>query len=241
MCERIVQTNPCFVVKLTHSSDGNFQQLFIAHAISIPGFGMGCRPIIAIDSSHMSRPYGGVLFLATTYDPNDCMSLLAYGIMSLKNYEDWSWFLEKLKTIFEDEEVVIISYKHPSLLWSVPEIFGDENHAYYYRHLKENFNTVVTKHNTRGNKGKECVLQCLDSTAYVRRGDNYDANLYELRNYNEVLAKWVEENSPEHWAISKSPKKRWDKMMTNIIESFNAWLKNECHHSICTFFNGTHH
>ena len=22
---------------------------------------------------------------------------------------------------------------------------------------------------------------------------------------------------------------------TNLVESFNAWLKNECHHSICTF------
>ena len=32
MCKRIVQTNPGSVVKLTHSSDGNFQQLFIAHA-----------------------------------------------------------------------------------------------------------------------------------------------------------------------------------------------------------------
>ena len=166
MCERIVQTNPGFVVKLTHSSDGNFQQPFIAHEISIPGFGMGCRPIKAIDSSHMSRPYGGVLLLATTYDPNDCMSLLACGIMSLKNYEDWSWFLEKLKTIFEEKEVVIISNRHPALLWSVLEIFGAENHAYYYRHLKENFSMVVTKHNTRGNKGKECVLQCLNSIAY---------------------------------------------------------------------------
>ena len=24
-------------------------------------------------------------------------------------------------------------------------------------------------------------------------------------------------------------------MTTNLAESFNAWLKNECHHSICTF------
>ena len=41
MCKRIVQTNPGFVVDLTHSSDGNFQQLFIAQAISIQGFAWG--------------------------------------------------------------------------------------------------------------------------------------------------------------------------------------------------------
>ena len=73
MCERIVQINLGYVVELTHSSAGNFQHLFIAHAISIQGFAMGCRPIKAIDSSHMSGPYGGALFSATTYDANDSL------------------------------------------------------------------------------------------------------------------------------------------------------------------------
>ena len=113
---------------------------------------------MAIDSSHMSGPYGGALFSAITYDANDCMFPLACGIMSLENFEDWSWFLEKLKTIVRDKKV-IISYKHPTLLQSVPKIFGVENCAYCYWHLKENFSTVVTKHNTRGNNGKECALQ----------------------------------------------------------------------------------
>ena len=35
--------------------------------------------------------------------------------------------------------------------------------------------------------------------------------------------------------MSKFTKKRWDKMKTNLTESFNAWLKNERHHSIYTF------
>ena len=102
--------------------------------------------------------------------------------------------------------------------------------------MKENFNIVVTKHNTRGNKGKECSFQWLNGIAYASRGEDYDANLFELRNYNDVLAKWVEENSLRHWAMSKFPKKIWDKMMKNLVESYNAWLKNERHHSICTFF-----
>ena len=35
--------------------------------------------------------------------------------------------------------------------------------------------------------------------------------------------------------MSNFPKKMWDKMTTNLTESLNAWLKNERHHSICTF------
>ena len=93
MCERIVQSNPGSVVELTYSSDGNFEQLFIAHDVSIQLFLMGCRPIIAIDSSHMSGPYGGALFSATSYDANDNMFPLACGVMSSENYDGWSWFL----------------------------------------------------------------------------------------------------------------------------------------------------
>ena len=132
MCERIVQTNLGTIVELTHSNDGHFEQLFIAHAISIQGFAMGCRLIIVIDSFHMSGPYGGALFSATTYDANDYMFPLAFGIMSSENYEDLSWFLVNLKTIVGENEVVIISDKHPALLRSVPEIFEADNHANCY-------------------------------------------------------------------------------------------------------------
>ena len=64
----------------------------------------------------------------------------------------------------------------------------------YIRHLKEKFSTFISRHNTRGNKSKEATLQWLDSITNECRNDDYDANLSELRTYNEALAKWVEEN-----------------------------------------------
>ena len=62
MCERIKKCNPESVIELTHSSDSNFQQLFIAHEVSIIGFLRGCRPVIAINPSHMSGSYDGAFF-----------------------------------------------------------------------------------------------------------------------------------------------------------------------------------
>ena len=59
--------------------------------------------------------------------------------------------------------------------------------------------------------------------------------MYELQKYNDALATWVLDNSLEHWAMSKFPKQRWDKMTTNFTESFNVWLRHERHHSICNF------
>ena len=67
----------------------------------------------------------------------------------------------------------------------------------------------------------------LDSVAYVKREEDYNAHISELRKYNDALATWVEENGLEHCTMSKFSKQRWDKMTTNLVESFNAWLKNE--------------
>ena len=105
---------------MTHSSDGHFEQLFIAHEVSVIGFLSRCQPVIAIDSSHMSGTYGGTLFSATSYDANDNMFPIAYGVMSSENYEDWNWFLQNLKNLIGDKDVVILSDRHPSLQRSVP-------------------------------------------------------------------------------------------------------------------------
>ena len=77
------------VVELTYLDDGHFDQLFIAYQVFIQGFVMGCRPILSIDSSHMSCPYGGNLFSTTTYDANDNLFPLSFAVMSSQNYDDW--------------------------------------------------------------------------------------------------------------------------------------------------------
>ena len=159
---------------------------------------MGCRPIIAIDSSHISGSYGGVLFSATSYDDNDNMFPLACGVMSLENYNGWSWFLQNVKKFIGEKEVVIILDRHLGLLRSVPEIFGAENHAYCYCHLKENFSSYFNKHNTKRNNGKESTLQWLNKIAYARVETDYNYHIFELQKYNESLAAWIEQNEPEH-------------------------------------------
>ena len=103
----------------------------------------------------MRGPEGGALFSATSYDANDNLR----GVMSFENYEDWNWFLQNLKNFIGDKDVVILLDRHSGLLHSVLKLFGEENHAYCYRHLKENFSSFYNKYNTKGNKGKENAFQ----------------------------------------------------------------------------------
>ena len=60
----------------------------------------------------MSGPYGGALFPATAYDVNDSMFPLTFEVMSSENYEEWFWFLQNLKKVVGDKEVLIISDRH---------------------------------------------------------------------------------------------------------------------------------
>ncbi|XP_019076008.1 uncharacterized protein LOC109122756 [Vitis vinifera] len=204
--QRLVDINPGTIAEYS-TQDGHFWQLFIAHSFSIQGFLMGCRPVIAIDSTHLSGLYRGSLFSATTYDVDDGMFPIAFGVVSSENYEDWLWFLQKLKGILQDKEVVIISDRHQAILRSVSQLFGVENHAYCYRHVKENFSSYVTKHSMKGKKCKMDALLLLDNVAYARLDDDYVVAMEKLKTYNSDLAKWVEENSPQHWAMSKFAKK----------------------------------
>ena len=45
--------------------------------------------------------------------------------------------------VIGERDVIIISDRHQGIIRSVLEVFGSENHAHCYRHIKENFSTIV--------------------------------------------------------------------------------------------------
>ena len=55
---------------------------------------------------------------------------------------------------------------------------------------------------------KEDALLLLDSVVYARLDDDYVIAMKKLKTQNSDLTKWVEENSPQHWAMSKFAKKK---------------------------------
>ena len=141
-----------------------------------------------------------------------------------------------MNIVIGEREVIIISNRHRGIICCVSKVFGSENHAHCYRHIKENFSSFLTKLNTKERKEKENALQMLDYITYTKLDCDYEVAMDTLRTLNHDLAKWVEENDPQHWTISKFKKMRWDKMTSNLVESFNSWLRYKRHHNICVFF-----
>ncbi|RVW76664.1 hypothetical protein CK203_049659 [Vitis vinifera] len=85
LCHRLREINPGTIAEYT-SQEGHFMQLFITHAFSIQGFIMGCRPVLAIDSCHLSGPYKGALLSAIAYDADDGMFPLALGVENFSSF-----------------------------------------------------------------------------------------------------------------------------------------------------------
>ena len=123
------------------------------------------------------------------YDTDHGMFPLALGVVSSENYEDWYWFLEKIKNLLDGKEIMIISDGHQGILCSVLELFGTENHAYCYHHLKENFTHCFKRQNIRGKKGKEDTWALLDDIAFARLDLDYLDAFEKLDRFNDELAK----------------------------------------------------
>ncbi|XP_059657316.1 uncharacterized protein LOC132303890 [Cornus florida] len=228
LCERIKNSIPDTITSWECTEDKRFKRVFVAYGCSIQGFINYCRPILAIDACHLSGNYQGTMLGATGYDANEGLWPLAYAIVSTENDDDWHWFLNKVKEILNGRIVTILTDRHPSLISCIRDIFGSQYHSWCLRHLMANFSTSILGNRILGlrSKGKESAKKLLDQIAYARTLDEYEHALAAMRLFRE-LCDWVLEQSPEHWSNAKFTSKQWDKLYTNQVESFNAWVKEE--------------
>ncbi|KAK9282519.1 hypothetical protein L1049_005439 [Liquidambar formosana] len=163
LCNHLKDSNPSTTAEWTCDADGNFKQLFIAYGCSVNRFLLGCHPIIVVDSSFLSRPYRGALYMAARFNADDEMYLHSFGILSSENYEDWLWFLQHLKGSIGSLKVTFIADRHTALLESVGEVFGIQNQSHCFTDLKENFRKQATRKNMGRKKRKvrcSTTLEC---------------------------------------------------------------------------------
>ncbi|KAF7132231.1 hypothetical protein RHSIM_Rhsim09G0072900 [Rhododendron simsii] len=237
MCQRLIESIPNTKAVWSSSEDGKFKQLFVAYGCSITGFLAGCRPILFIDACFLTGPYRGSCLSAVAYDANDQLYPLAYAIVSSENYEDWLWFMHNLKEIVAEKNVVVVTDRNPGLLRAVKELFGEECNAWCVRHVKENFSKFATGKGMKGNP-KKTALHLFTKIAYACDESLYGVYLTKLFGLSPELSKWVEENGPQHWSNARFPYRRWDKLYTNIAESFNNWILKLRELDIIQFMKG---
>ena len=107
-----------------------FYRMFVAYAANVNGFKLGCRLVLFINGTHLSRPCQGTMFTAYVLDADNHLFNFAYAIICGEKIEEWVWFLEMVTQCLGGLKPIIMSDRHPTILPGVEQVCGKKYHSY---------------------------------------------------------------------------------------------------------------
>ncbi|XP_047268211.1 uncharacterized protein LOC124898620 [Capsicum annuum] len=126
---------------MVDKESGRFIYYFMVFRASIRGYAL-MRKVIAVDDTHLSGKYKGMLLSAVTQDMQNHIYPLVYCVVDEDNDASWGVFFEKLKAFVVDEpELCVISDRHVIIANGLARHYPLTYHDVCMRHFGENFQT----------------------------------------------------------------------------------------------------
>jgi zinc finger SWIM domain-containing protein 3 len=212
---------PESIVEIDCASVGNkmvFSKIFVALKPCIHGFIHGCRPYLAVDSTHLTGKYKGQLATAASVDGHNWLYPVAYGVFDLENTTNWEWFMTQLKrAIGALPGLAISSDAGKGLESAIVSVFPDCEHRECMRHLMTNF-----KKKFHGDVFDTHMWPA--AKAYTREKCEYHLRL--VKEAAPTAIEFLEKYHKYLWCRSKfSELTKCEYVNNNISESFNSWIK----------------
>jgi MULE transposase domain len=163
-----------------------------------------------------------IVLLATTFDANNQIVVLAMGIVDVENGDNWAWFKECLESDFpgievwmSDADKGIYSNTFSLSLSQSVTAFALSRCA---RHLAEN-----CRENCAGTMNEE-QKKLITELAKSRTEDVYQKRLENIRKLNRQWAEWLDPRKEEFAAVSFLERgyRRWGKVTSNGVETING-------------------
>ncbi|GJV26022.1 hypothetical protein Tco_1378717 [Tanacetum coccineum] len=142
----ILDTNPGSTCILddeeTKYGNSYFRRFYICFKGVKDGWKAGCRRVIELDGCFLKHTCRGELLTAIRRDANNQMYPIAWVVVKVENFENWSWFISLLA---EDLElghgigITVLLDSHKGLLDPVSDWLPNAEHRKCTRHVFANF------------------------------------------------------------------------------------------------------
>lgn len=197
--------------------DGVFVRLAIVFREGVQAFEhYACRGV-AVDGTFLKTSEGGMLLVACFRNGNSEIQIVAVGVVSIENEDNWSWFLQFVLSHLKLQPAFIISDRDKGLLPALKAVCPSIPHFYCFRHVLENFNK----------KFKSKVLKNLAwrlARAATTQAFNSAINAIDFIDKNAT--QWLLDVGKEKWSTLFSTVPRFGVLTSNHVESVNGALKN---------------
>ena len=212
----VEKRNDGSITHLEVDADNRFKYAFLAFGVCIQGFKC-MRKVISIDGTFLKSKYRGTLLIATAQDGNFHQYPLAFGVVDSENDASWKWFLTMLQGAFPDEEeLVIISDRHQSIIKAVGEVYPKASHGHCLWHIKQNLKARF-KH--------EGLLDLFTATAEAYTNFEFEKNFDMMKSRYPGVVDYLQKHlDVGRWARSHFVGARYNIMTTNGSESINGVL-----------------
>nr|XP_016513699.1 PREDICTED: uncharacterized protein LOC107830594 [Nicotiana tabacum] len=177
-----------------HGLDIGFLYMFYTYGSSISGWNH-CRPVIDVDATILKSKFCGVLMISVSKDANNQIFPLAFGIAESENNNSYEW--------------------HQAIAYGITKAYPESHHGICIYHLEQNL---------KRRKVKSEVIKLFQSVARVYMNKEFDLYMLDIAKVDKKTYDYLMEEPPKRWARSCSPRRRYDMLTTNIVESMNFVL-----------------
>ncbi|XP_019242544.1 PREDICTED: uncharacterized protein LOC109222673, partial [Nicotiana attenuata] len=210
------QNNPGSYTNIVRDEENRFVYMFFMYGASISGWKY-CRPLIAVDGTFLKNKYRGVLLVGVTKDANNQIFPIAFGVVDKENNESYEWYFRELrKAIGIRNDLMFLSDRHKAIANGIAKVFPECYHGICIYHLEKNL---------KQRRVRNTVINLFQSAARVYLQSEFDDFMSQIAAVDKKTFNYLMEEPPGRWARSHCPRRRYDMLTTNIVESMNNVLR----------------